>query len=127
MRDVIGCDMVRRRRFGRAIRAAIVLAALAGCGPPMQWTKPNATLAQMQADSAECADLARDHAFRERFFGYSSFGYVPWSPYGHPWAPYDRLYNPYRDPFMWRAQRESELQSFCLRARGYRLTPIEPS
>lgn len=103
--------------------AAALAGLLASCGPPMAWQKPGATLADMQADSRDCANLARDQAFRESFFGapyfYGSYGAWP-SRFGPYPSPYN---NRGYESFMWRNQRESDLQNFCLRARGYHLAP----
>ncbi|HEX6958928.1 MAG TPA: hypothetical protein VF194_13160 [Ferrovibrio sp.] len=99
------------------------LAPLVGCGPAMEWTKPNMSLAELQADRAECASLARDQAFRDSF--YSQPFFVPWSRYGDPWWPRSYYGGPFGDPMMYRAQRENELQSFCLRSRGYHLAPVQ--
>ncbi|MCW0236254.1 MAG: hypothetical protein OJJ21_21835 [Ferrovibrio sp.] len=104
---------------------ALVLAGLlSACGPPLGWQKPGVTLAEAQTDSRDCANLARDQAFRESFFGSPYFygGYGTWpSRFGPYPGPYG--YHGY-DSFMWRSQRESDLQNFCLRARGYHLAPI---
>jgi len=106
-------------RFAAFVPVVAVIGALAACGPPMAWQKPGVTLAQAEADSRECAGLARHQAFRESFFGPPGYyGY----PYG-PW-PYRYGYYGYHDPYMWRGQREGDLQDFCLRARGYQLAPI---
>lgn len=100
-----------------------VLALLAACGPPHEWSKPNTSLAEAQMDYAECGSLARDQAFRDNFYG-SAFAGGRFGP-GYPWSPYGRSYSPfYHDSFMSRAQRENDLHSFCLRSRGYRLTPV---
>lgn len=99
------------------------LAVLAACGPPVEWSKPNVSLVEAQTDQTECHALARDQAFRDNFYG-SAFVGRRFGP-GYPWSPYGRSYSPfYHDSFMSRTQREYELQSFCLRARGYRLTPV---
>lgn len=103
------------------IAAICLVGMLAACGPPMAWQKPGVTVAQAQFDSQECAGLARNQAFRESYFG-------PHGYYGYPGYPYG--FHPYRygyrgyDPYMWHGQRESDLQDFCLRARGYQLAPI---
>lgn len=107
----------------RILPIAIVL-ILVGCGPPMEWTKPNVSMEEARVDTAECAKLARDQAFRESYM--TPFAYYPWSPYGYP-GYYRRFYGPFDDPFMSRTQREHELRTFCLRARGYSLTPVPPS
>ena len=100
---------------------------LAGCGPGLEWTRPNTTLAQARQDSAECAGLARDQAYRESFYygwGYGSPFFGMPGAYRGGFGPFP--YAGYRDDFMWRSQRESDLQDFCLRARGYALTPVQP-
>lgn len=105
-----------------------VLAFMAGCGPALEWTRPDTGLAQARLDSAECGSLARQQAFRESFVygpvipGPPYYGPAYYGP-GYPWHG---RYGPglaYRNDFMWQARRESDLQDFCLRARGYSLTP----
>lgn len=105
--------------------AALPLLAvlLAGCGPSLEWTRPNTSLAQARQDSAECASLASEQAYRERFFYGSSFFGMP-GPYRGGFGPFP--YAGYRDDVMWQSRRESDLQDFCLRARGYALTPVQP-
>ncbi len=111
----------------RIAPSLVVLTAaglLAACGPPMAWQKPGVTLAEAQTDSRDCANLARDQAFRESFFGghyfHGHYGMWPsrFGPYAGPYG-YAR-----HDSSMWRQQRESDLQTFCLRARGYHLAPV---
>jgi len=101
---------------------------LSGCGPGVEWTRPNTSLAELQQDSAECAGLARDQAFRESFFygppGFAGPGYF--GPPGQSFRGWGGYPFGYRDDFMWRVQRESDLRDFCLRARGYTLTPVQP-
>ncbi|MEK9968424.1 MAG: hypothetical protein VW600_04755 [Ferrovibrio sp.] len=106
-------------RFWFSAFALAISGLLAACVPPVAWQKPGVTLAEAQADSRDCASLARDQAFRESFFAgpyFGGFGPMPYrySPYG-----YHR-----HDSFMWRSQREGDLQNFCLRARGYHLAPV---
>ncbi|WP_341894516.1 hypothetical protein [Ferrovibrio terrae] len=105
----------------KPIAALTLLGALAACGPPLGWQKPGVTLAEANIDSSECAALARNQAFRESTFGPSGY-------YGGYYGPWPYRYGPYGyrsyDSFMWRSQRESDLQDFCLRARGYHLAPI---
>lgn len=111
------------RKTWSSIPALAIAGLLAACGPPMAWQKPGVTLAEAQADSRDCANLARDQAFRESFFGgpYYSGYYGMWpSRFG----PYPSPYGYRHDAFMWRQQREGDLQNFCLRARGYHLAPV---
>lgn len=120
---------MRSARSVLILMIVLLVGPLAACGPPLAWQRPNTSLADADLDSRECAGLARDQAFRESFFG-SPYGYYGPS-YGsyafggaYPWG-YRRRHD-YGDSFMWRSQRESELQAFCLRARGYRLLPVSP-
>jgi hypothetical protein len=112
-----------RRKTTFSLSALGIAGLLAACGPPMAWQKPGVTLADAQADSRDCANLARDQAFRESFFAGPYFGsYGVWpSRFGPYPGPYG--YRGY-DSFMWRSQREGDLQNFCLRARGYHLAPV---
>lgn len=117
---------MRSTRFVPLI-VTLLIGPLVACGPPLAWQRPNTSLADAELDSRECATLARDQAFRESVFGppYGYYGY----PYGryafgpYPWGYQGSRYG-FSDSFMWRGQRESELQNFCLRARGYRLMPV---
>lgn len=109
--------------------AVMLLAALplAGCGPALEWTRPNTTLAEARQDSAECAGLAREQAYRESFYhgwGYGSPFFGMPGAYAGGFGPFP--YRGYHDDFMWRSQRESDLRDFCLRARGYNLTAVQP-
>ena len=105
---------------------SLLASVLAGCGPVLEWTRPNTTAAQARQDSTECTGLARDQADRDSFYygpGFGPFIGMP-GPYGGGFGPFP--YAGYHDEFMWRAQRESDLHDFCLRARGYNLTVVKP-
>jgi hypothetical protein len=114
--------------MGRSLLSFASLAALAallaGCGPPLAWQKPGTSLADADLDSRRCYSLARDQAFRESFF--SPYPGYAWPGYGYPYYPYGPYgyRRGYQDSFMWRGQRESDLQDFCMRASGYSLQPI---
>jgi hypothetical protein len=123
--------MGRKTPFAVLTRPSILMLGIAGllvaCGPPMAWQKPGVTVAEAQTDSRDCSNLARDQAFRESFFA-GPYGYP--GHYGHygSWpsrfGPYPGPYGYRHDSFMWRQQREGDLQNFCLRARGYHLAPV---
>lgn len=120
--------------MGRSLLSLVSLAALAvllaGCGPPLAWQKPGVSLADAEMDSRQCYGLARDQAFRESFYGfgygYRSYPGYAWPSYGYPYYPYGPYgyRRGYHDDFMYRGQRESDLQDFCMRARGYSLQPV---
>lgn len=106
------------------MRPAFLLALLlAGC-TPMQWVKDDASAEQMHADAAQC----QQEAWREaRFHVWAAVR--PVGPVllrdaaGRPfvaWA-HSPFYDPFGDPFM----EESRLAQFCMRAKGYRLEPVE--
>ena len=104
----------------RLIPAFFALLLLATACTPMEWVRPGTSLQQMQADSAECNDLAWQESQRmwlwdpwHPWFGYTRFGRSRWPYWG---------YGP--DPMMWRMQIERDLYDFCMRARGYRLMPV---
>lgn len=107
----------------RRIALIVFTFVLTGCvGTPMEWVRPNTSMAELSSDMRECQNLARDQAFRESFMLYPSYGmFGPWGR--------DRRYR--HDPFigssyMDRQMRESSLQNFCLRSRGYQLQPVRP-
>lgn len=124
--------MGRNTPFAVLTRSSILMLGIAGllaaCGPPMAWQKPGVTVAEAQTDSRDCSNLARDQAFRESFFA-GPYGYP--GHYGH-YGSFPSRFGPYpgafgysrHDSFMWRQQREGDLQNFCLRARGYHLAPV---
>ncbi|OAI52627.1 hypothetical protein AYO46_05030 [Betaproteobacteria bacterium SCGC AG-212-J23] len=75
---------------------------LAGCAP-LQWTRPDATPEQTQADTADC----QQRAWQESNF--RSFGYGP----GYRWSRYPFWGDRYYD--------ETRLTRFCMEVRGYSL------
>lgn len=104
----------------RAFVFLIVTAFLGACGPSLVWDRPSTSIDEARLDAAECRSLARDQAFRESFFAF------PTGPHGFfPSRSGRRPYDPFGDPTFRRELRESELQQFCLRSRGYRLVPAQ--
>jgi len=105
----------------RWIAPILFATLLAACGPPMEWARPNTSVADFATDQQECHRLARDQAFQESIMGGMGFGMFG------PWGGRDRRYR--HDPF-WgsgyggREQREAGLRDFCLRSRGYQLRPV---
>lgn len=118
--------------MGKKTLSLVALSSIAllltACGPPVAWQKPGVNMAEAEADSRECSLLARNQAFRESFFGGSyAFGHPGYGYQYYPSGPYGYRRSYYNDPYMYRGQRESDLQDFCLRARGYSLQPIPQS
>lgn len=103
----------------RIAMTALLLAA--GC-TPMQWVKEDATQEQLDADVAQC----QQEAWREAQF--RAWAYRPFAPIllrdpaGRPFIAWNSpLYDPFGDRFL----EESRLAQFCMRAKGYRLEPVE--
>lgn len=110
-------------RFAPAIALCLLLA---GCGPPLVWDRPQTAAADLQLDLRECRGMARQQAFAE---SWPSF-YSPYGFYRHGFydrrggfVPYAPFGGPFGDPFLERDFREASLHEFCMKARGYRLTP----
>jgi hypothetical protein len=103
----------------RGPAAALIAALGVGACVPLQYTRPSTSFAAMQEDRRECQLLAE----REAFFGLPRPSEGPW--YG-PLRP--RLGD--TGAVLWRQQtgfdrlrRERDLADFCMRSRGYTLTP----
>lgn len=106
-----------------AIAALGGLLLLAGCAP-MAWSRPDTSVAQLEADRTECRTIARrqaqDLAFRYRLL--------------HPHRLFHRHHGRYvldHDPFFDDDLDEPfflrhDLERACLRAKGYRLVPVAP-
>ena len=101
--------------------ACLALGVLAGCATQSWgWTKAGVGQDAVAADLQECRQLASDQQWRESW--------------DSRWPPsfYDRRFMPPRyrdrDPF-WRnypnsAEREWELQTFCMHSKGYRMEDL---
>ena len=101
---------MRRRLVG----ALAAVSLFSGC-MPMAYVRPDATSAQLEIDKRECGELAREAAFHAPYFWW-------WRQPPYPyWAHRHRNDH----PFFWRVTYEHDLYDFCLRARGYRLAPLE--
>jgi len=90
-----------------------MLASVAGCAP-VHWYRPGMSEAEFHHDAAECNTLAREQAYRQSLYAPLHRPYALGYPYGHGHG---------RDTLAWRMQRERDFYDFCLRSRGYRLTP----
>lgn len=107
----------------RTVRFAFLAATalLAAC-TPMEWVRKDAGPEQLRQDQVEC----QRQAWREaQWRGFMARPYGPLvltDPTGrrHIW-PHSLLGDPFGDQFM----EESRLANFCMRARGWELTPVE--
>ncbi|MEX2648961.1 MAG: hypothetical protein WD673_08110 [Alphaproteobacteria bacterium] len=104
---------------------AAVLAVVGACAP-MTWTRPGTSAETAQADRIECRAIAARQAdalaFRRGLI--HPFPLHRWrhGRYGFDADPFgDDFYDsPFDDPFF----LAHELERECLRAKGYRLTPV---
>lgn len=96
------------------------LAALGAC-TPLAWEKPGATPNQAKAQFKECARLAGDEAWRNRWR-------ADWPPdfYDPSYMPthYGRGDHPFWIGYPDSAELEWDLTNFCMHAKGYRRQPI---
>ena len=100
------------------IAAAALL--VAGCAQ-MDWVRPDATPEQVAADTQQC----EQDAWREA--NYYSLGYRPFGPWLYRDAlgqPFFHPVGPFYDPFYDNTMEEQRLANFCMRAKGYELTPV---
>lgn len=93
-----------------------------GC-TPVQWVKSGMSAEEITRDAAEC----RREAWREA--SWRSWMHRPLGPTLVTDAAGRRFYAwpaaPFGDPFGDRFFEESRLTDFCMRAKGYRLEPVE--
>ena len=108
-------------RFRLLMPGLLVFAA--GC-TPMQWVRQDAGPEQVRQDEALC----QREAWREA--SWRAWFYRPFGPTLIRDAGGRRFlawpYSPFGDPFGDRFMEESRLASFCMRAKGYELVPVEP-
>lgn len=107
----------------RLLPSIALLALLAGCGPPLVWDRPQTSDAIVHADVQDCRRMARQQAFAETWPGPSFRGFPARGYYDR--RPGYFYHDPFAKPFFEREARESSLHDFCMRARGYRLAPLE--
>ena len=104
----------------RAFLGLLIAFALAACGTPAVYTKAGASEDVAKADLTDCRSAARDESWRSYGFGYG-FGPGPWG-WGFGYGG---------SRFLWRQRlasdryfEEGRLADFCMRNKGYTLTPV---
>jgi hypothetical protein len=99
----------------------VVLFALAGCaGTPTEWTRTDTSASQRATDEKQCADIAYQQALDESMASHNL--YPPYTGTGFGWGP---PFHSVRSPsYFDRGPREYEFRDYCMRQRGYVLTPI---
>ena len=99
------------------------LLVLAAC-TPVQWVKPDAGAAQLDADSRECQMQAWQEARWRALSYYGMYGPTLYrDSFGRPF--FISPHGPFWDPLGERFMEESRLASFCMRAKGYELQPTK--
>lgn len=93
-----------------------------GC-TPLQWVKADATPEQAEVDNRQCQHIAwREASWRSMAYHRSYGPHYYRDQFGRP-----VLVSPY-GPFAEATDRfmdEARLADFCMRAKGYQLTPVE--
>ena len=102
----------------------VALLALAACATAQtEWTRADTSVAQRAADEKQCADIAYMQALDESSASHNL--YPPYTGTGFGWGP------PFRETrspsYFERGQREYEFRDYCMRQRGYVLTPVRPA
>ncbi|WP_374300378.1 hypothetical protein [Ferrovibrio sp.] len=101
--------------------ATIIATCLVACAPTTEWSRPDTSAAQRQADEKDCEAIAAYQAFDESFASGAK-------------------YPPYRDTqfiedggpdgggrnvsYSRRGARQYELAEYCMQQRGYVLVPV---
>lgn len=104
----------------RVTLLALALAALGACAP-MTWARPGTSARIASADQAECRTIAHRQADALTFHrGYAS-SLFRWRHGRYVYDPDPFLDSPFDDPFF----LARDLARECLRAKGYRLVPVD--
>jgi hypothetical protein len=112
---------------GRAVVLAVLLALagpwLAGCArTPMEWTRAGTPADQRDRDQKDCTSKARWQAFEESQSSHPL--YPPWTGTGFSSWPFAPVESP---SYFARGPREAEFIDYCMKQRGYALTPVAPA
>jgi hypothetical protein len=110
--------------MGRYLAVLAVLVALGAC-VPMHWTRPGIGLAEAAEDMSACRRAAAEQAWREErlalAFGWPFRRPPVWTGSPHALS----TFGAWRGSAFDRWRRESELEGFCMRVKGYRLEPAD--
>jgi hypothetical protein len=105
------------------MRRLVAFAFAAACGcTPMQWSKPDLSPAQFQADMNECRARAWNEASVRTWQHQSAMapvfardasgrGFFVWPS------------TPLADPYGYQMMEETRLTQFCMESKGYELVP----
>ncbi len=107
-------------------RAALTLAliGLAACATARtEWTRADTGAAQRSADEKQCSDIAYRQALDESMASHNL--YPPYTGTGFGWGP--PFESPRSPTYFERGEREYEFRDYCMRQRGYELTPVRPA
>lgn len=102
----------------------VALLGLAACSTAQtEWTRADTSAAQRMADEKQCADIAYKQALDESMASHNL--YPPYTGTGFGWGP---PWREVRSPsYFDRGPRQYEFTDYCMRQRGYILTPVKPA
>ena len=106
----------------RAVALAGMLLALAGCATPTEWTRSGTPATQRDRDLKACTEKAQWEALDESQSSHPL--YPPWTGTGFGWWPFGPVESP---SYFSRGPREAEITDYCMKQRGYALTPVVPA
>lgn len=102
----------------------IFLLGLSACArTPTEWTRTDTSVAQRMTDEKECGDIAYKQALDESMATHNL--YPPYTGTGFGWGP--PFHSPRTPSYFDRGPREYEFRDYCMRQRGYVLTPVRPA
>ena len=106
--------------------AGVLLAlAVAGCGDPGSYTRPGASPEIAKADLETCQTAARNETWGYGpFLGAGVYGGRPWGRY---WGGGVGFFMWQQRADMERSYTQDRLTDFCMRNKGYALTPAAGS
>lgn len=100
--------------------ATIGLLLLCACAAQTEWTRTDTSAEQRAQDEKQCREQAYWQALDESQATHQL--YPPYTGTGFGWGP---PFHPVRSPsYFERGPREYEFTDYCMRQRGYTLTPI---
>lgn len=97
-----------------------VIGLTACTSTPTEWTRTDTSVAQRMADEKDCGNIAYKQALDESSASHNL--YPPYTGTGFGWGP--PFHSPRSPSYFDRGQREYEFRDYCMRQRGYVLTPV---
>lgn len=111
------------RRLPERLALPVLLVVSACSSTPTEWTRADTPATQRIADDKQCSDIAYKQALDESMASHNL--YPPYTGTGFGWGP--PFASPRSPSYFERGQREYEFRDYCMRQRGYVLTPVRPA